>query len=429
MTRAAGKEVVVTGIGPVTPVGTGVEAFWDALKSGRSGVGPLTKFDPAPYASKVAAEVKDFDITRFLEARRARRLERFAQMAYAGASLALEDAGLKPSDPDPARVGIVIGSGIGGIPLYEEEHIKMLDRGPRFASPSLIAMMIPNSAAGCLAIEFGFTGPNECTVTACASSGNAIARSVDLIRNGAADIVLAGGAEACISPLSLASFCSARALTTRNDDPEAASRPFDKDRDGFVFGEAATVLVLESEDSAKERGAKVLGRILGYGLSADAFHVVMPHPDGAGATASMNAALKDADLSANDVGYINAHGTSTPLGDAAETKAIHKVFGDSPPPVSSTKSMTGHLIGAAGATEAAACILALRDQLLPPTINYETPDPDCDLDVVPNEARTHNFEIAMSNSFGFGGQNVSLLFGPAGTNRMRRGETDETTGQ
>lgn len=407
--RNSERDVVVTGIGPVTPVGIGVDTFWDALKSGRSGVGPLTKFDPSDYPSKVAAEVKDFDISQFLDPRRARRMDRFAQMAYAGASLALNHAGLQPSDPDPARVGIIIGSGIGGISLYEEEHIKMMDRGPRFASPSLIAMMIPNSAAGCLAIEFGFTGPNECTVTACASSGNAIARAMDIIRNGAADIVLAGGAESCISPLSLASFCSARALSTRNDEPERASRPFDKDRDGFVFGEAATILVLESAESARERGAKVLARILGYGLSADAFHVVMPHPDGAGATASMNAALKDAGISAGEVGYVNAHGTSTQLGDAAETKAIHKVFGDSPPPVSSTKSMTGHLIGAAGATEAAACVLALQDQLLPPTINYETPDPDCELDVVPNTARPQEFDVAMSNSFGFGGQNASLL--------------------
>jgi len=407
------RQVAITGIGPVTPVGIGIDAFWDALKNGRSGVGPLTKFDPAPFQSQIAAEVNDFDISNFLDPKRARRMERFSQMAFAAASLALADAGLKPSDPDPARVGIVIGSGIGGIPLYEQEHIKMLEKGPRYVSPSLIAMMIPNAAAGAIAIELGFTGPNECTVTACASSGNAIGRAVDLIRSGAADIVLAGGSEACISPLSLASFCSSRALSTRNDDPERASRPFDKDRDGFVFGEAATVLVLESMDLARARGARLHGEILGYGLSADAFHVVMPHPDGAGAAAAMTAALEDASLTPAEVGYINAHGTSTQLGDAAEIKAIHKIFGDQPPPVSSTKSMTGHLIGAAGATEAAACALAIEDQLLPPTINYETPDPACDVDVVPNEARSHVFDVAISNSFGFGGQNASILVGKA----------------
>ncbi|MGI8427086.1 MAG: beta-ketoacyl-ACP synthase II [Actinomycetota bacterium] len=409
MSNGDRHKAVVTGIGPVTPVGIGVDAFWDSLKDGRSGVGPLTKFDTADYPSKVAAEVKDFDIVNFLDPKRARRMERFSQMAFAGAKLALEHAALDPSEPDPARVGVVIGSGIGGIALYEEEHIKMLASGPRYASPSLIAMMIPNAAAGAIAIEMGFTGPNECTVTACASSGNAIARAVDLIRSGAADIVLAGGAEACISPLSLASFCSARALSTRNDEPEKASRPFDKDRDGFVFGEASTVLVLESEESAKGRGAKVLAEVLGYGLSADAFHVVMPHPDGAGAAASMKTALADAGVTTAEVGYINAHGTSTQLGDASEVKAIKKIFSDSPPPTSSTKSMTGHLIGAAGATEAAACVLALNDQLLPPTINYETPDPKCDLDVVPNKARAHKFDVAVSNSFGFGGQNVSLV--------------------
>lgn len=284
----------------------------------------------------------------------------------------------------------------------------MMQRGPRFVSPSLIAMMIPNAAAGAIAIELGYTGPNECTVTACASSGHAIARATDLIRSGAADTVLAGGAEAALTPLSLASFCSAKALSRRNQEPERASRPFDADRDGFVFGEGATVLVLEDWDTARARGARVLAEVLGYGLSADAHHMIAPHPEGAGAQAAMTSALADSRLMTTDIGYINAHGTSTRAGDIAETKAIKKVFGVDPPPTSSTKSMTGHLLGAAGATEVAATALALANGMLPPTINHETPDPECDLDVVPNAARSHRFHAALSNSFGFGGHNASI---------------------
>lgn len=405
------RRVAVTGLGPLTPVGTGVEEFWSALLDGRGAAGPITRFDASEHTSRIGAQIEEFDVGRYLEPRRSRRMERFARMAYAATTLAMEDARLKPSDPDPARVGIVVGTGIGGISLWEEEHAKMLKRGPRFVSPSLVAMMIPNSAAGQLAIELGFTGPNECTVTACAASGHALARAIDYIRWGAADIVLAGGAESCITPLCLASFCSARALSTRNEEPERASRPFDADRDGFVLGEGATMLVLEEMEVARGRGATVLGEILGYGLSSDAYHIVAPHPDGAGAAAAMTAALADAQLSAAEVGYINAHATSTPLGDASEAKAIHKVFGSDRPPTSSTKSMTGHLLGAAGATEAAATILALRDQVLPPTINYENPDPECDLDVVPNRSRPHTFDVGVSNSFGFGGHNVSIVFG------------------
>ena len=403
--------IAVTGIGPVTPIGTGVEDFWAALVAGKSGTGPITRFDATDFKSRVAAEIHDFEITDYLPAKNARRLDRFAQLAYAAATLALADAGMKPSDPDPARVGMVIGSGIGGIGLWEEEHTKMLKRGPRFVSPSLIAMMIPNAAAGSLAIEFGFTGPNECTVTACASSGHAIARAMEYIRTRAADVVLVGGAESCISPMSVASFCSARALTTRNDDPEHASRPFDRDRDGFVIGEAATVLVFEAMEHACNRGARILAEAIGYGLSSDAYHVVAPHPDGAGASAAMTAALADAQIAPGEVGYINAHATSTELGDASEAKAVRKVFGSQPPPTSATKSMTGHLLGAAGATEAAASILAMLREKLLPTINYENPDPDCDLDVVPNRARDAHVDIVMSNSFGFGGHNVSVLFG------------------
>jgi 3-oxoacyl-[acyl-carrier-protein] synthase II len=405
------RRIAVTGIGPVTPIGTGVEDFWAAMVAGRSGAGPITRFDATDFKSKVAAEINGFEITDYLPAKNARRLDRFSQLAYAAATLALADAGMKPSDPDPARVGMVIGSGIGGIGLWEEEHTAMLKRGPRFVSPSLIAMMIPNAAAGSLAIEFGFTGPNECTVTACASSGHAIARAMDYIRSGAADVVLVGGAESCISPMSVASFCSARALTTRNDDPEHASRPFDRDRDGFVIGEAATVLVFEAMEHARNRGARILAEAIGYGLSSDAYHVVAPHPDGAGASAAMTAALADAQIAPGEVGYINAHATSTELGDASEAKAVRKVFGSQPPPTSATKSMTGHLLGAAGATEAAASILAMLREKLPPTINYENPDPECDLDVVPNQARSAHVDVVMSNSFGFGGHNVSVLFG------------------
>jgi 3-oxoacyl-[acyl-carrier-protein] synthase II len=403
------RRVAVTGIGPVTPIGTGVEEFWGSLMAGRSGIGPLTRFDISEYPSKIAAEIRDFDITRFLEPRRARRFERFTQFAYAASVLAMEDAGLKPIDLDPTRVGVVVGSGIGGISLYEEEHTGMLKRGPRFVSPALIAMMIPNAAAGSIAIELGFTGPNECPVTACAASGHAIARSVDLIRRGAADVVLAGGTEACISPLAVASFCSARALSTRNDDPPAACRPFDATRDGFVIGEGSTMLVLEAMEVAEARGARVLAEILGCGLSADAHNIIASHPEGLGAAAAMTAALSDAEVAASEVGYINAHATATPVGDASETKGVKKVFGNQAPPVSSTKSMTGHLLGAAGATEAAVAILALNHQTLPPTINYEHPDPECDLDVVPNHARPAKVEVAMSNSFGFGGQNASIV--------------------
>ncbi|MEA2590481.1 MAG: 3-oxoacyl-[acyl-carrier-protein] synthase [Actinomycetota bacterium] len=405
------RRIAVTGIGPVTPIGTGVEDFWAAMVAGKSGAGPITRFDATDFKSKVAAEINGFEITDYLPAKNARRLDRFSQLAYAAATLALADARMKPSDPDPTRVGMVIGSGIGGIGLWEEEHTAMLKRGPRFVSPSLIAMMIPNAAAGSLAIEFGFTGPNECTVTACASSGHAIARAMDYIRSGAADVVLVGGAESCISPMSVASFCSARALTTRNDDPEHASRPFDRDRDGFVIGEAATVLVFEAMEHARNRGARILAEAIGYGLSSDAYHVVAPHPDGAGASAAMTAALADAQLAPGEVGYINAHATSTELGDASEAKAVRKVFGSQPPPTSATKSMTGHLLGAAGATEAAAAILAMLRGKLPPTINYENPDPECDLDVVPNKARDAKVDVVMSNSFGFGGHNVSVLFG------------------
>ena len=407
------RRIAVTGIGPVTPIGIGIDAFWSSVLEGRSGAGPITCFDPEGYSVRFAAEVTDFEIGDFLEPRRARRMERFTQMAYAATKLALESAGLDPKDPDPERVGVVIGTGIGGLLIIEQQHQVLMEKGPRSVIPDLVPRLMANAAAGSVAIEFGFQGPNECSVSACASSGHAIARSVDLIRSGAADIVVSGGSESCITPLAVGAFASARALSRRNDDPQAASRPFDADRDGFIIAEGATVLILEAMDIAEARGATILAEVLGYGLTADASHLVMPHPEGTGAATAMTIALKDSEITANDVGYISAHGTSTPLGDAAETMAVRKVFGDSPPPTSSTKSMTGHLLGAAGSTAMAATIQGLIHQTLPPTINYETPDPKCDLDVVPNKPREEKFDYAITNAFGFGGHNVSIVVGKA----------------
>jgi 3-oxoacyl-[acyl-carrier-protein] synthase II len=401
--------VAITGLGPVTPIGIGVGEFWDSLKAGKSGAGKLERFPAEGYTSQVSAEVRDFNPGDFMTPKQERRFQTFTQFAFAAATLALADAALEPSNADPARTGIVVGTGIGGIAFFEAEHKVLLEKGPRRVSPELVGGMIPNAASGSLAIEFGFMGPNECTVTACASGGHAIARACELIRTGQADVMLAGGSEAAITPLAVASFCSARALTKRNDEPEKASRPFDAERDGFVVGEGACVLVLERWDLAVARGARIRGEILGYGLSADAYHMVAPHPEGAGAAAAMTSALSQAGVTSDEVGYINAHATSTNLGDAAEAAAIKKIFGNNPPPTSGTKSMTGHMIGAAGSTELAATILAIEDQILPPTINYEFPDPACDIDVVPNEARPHRFELGMSNSFGFGGHNVSIL--------------------
>lgn len=405
--------IAITGIGPVTPIGIGVEPFWASLTAGKSGVRKLERFPAEDYPSQVSAEVRDFEASDHLSPKQERKFELFTQFAYVASELAMEDAGFRPAEADPTRTGLVIGTGIGGISFMEQEHKTLIEKGPRRVSPGLVAGMIPNAASGSLAIEFGFTGPNECTVTACASGGHAIARACDLIRTGAADVMLAGGTEAAISPLAVASFCTARALTKRNDDPQGASRPFDAERDGFVIGEGACMLVLERWEVAKARGARIRGEILGYGLSADAHHMVAPHPEGAGAAAAMTGALASADLAADEVGYINAHATSTPLGDAAEARAIRKVFGNDAPPASATKSMTGHLVGAAGAVEVAVSLMALQTQVLPPTINYENPDPECDIDVVPNEARPHDFEVALTNSFGFGGHNVSIALSHA----------------
>lgn len=410
MTDGVRRRVVITGIGPVTPVGIGVDAFWQALAEGRSGAGKLDAFDASEYSSRVAAQVHDFRPEEHIERADVRRMERVAQFAVAAARLALDDAGIDLASSDPARVGAVIGTGIGGIGAFEAQARVLVERGPGRVSPHLVALMIPNMAAGQVAMRLGITGPNDCTVTACAASGHAVARAIDLLRGGRADVVLAGGTEAAITPLTVAGFCAARALSTRNDDPEGASRPFDAGRDGFVIGEGATVLVLEDLETACARGARVYAEVAGYGLSADAYHETAPHPDGAGGAAAMRAALSDAGVDPYAVAYVNAHGTSTRIGDVAETVAIRAVFGAHADTlaVSSTKSMTGHLLGAAGATEVAATALAIARSLLPPTINLEEPDPGCDLDYVPGTARPADVPAALSNSFGFGGQNAVI---------------------
>lgn len=404
------RRVVVTGIGPVTPVGIGVETFWRALTSGVSGVGKLEGFDVTSFPSRIAAQVHDFRPDDYLEGPEIRRMARFAQLAVAAAKLGLADAGLDLDACDRDRVGCVIGSGIGGIGAFEEQAHVLAERGPGRISPHLVAMMIPNMASAQIAMRLGITGPNDCTVTACAASGHAIARAVDLIRSGSADVVIAGGAEAAITPLTLAGFCATRALSTRNDDPTTASRPFDASRDGFVIGEGATVLVLESEQHARERGARIYAEIAGYGLSSDAYHETAPHPEGAGGASAMRSALVDAGLGPADIDHVNAHGTSTQLGDIAETKAIRSVFGVHADGIAvcSTKSMTGHLIGAAGATEAAATALAIARGIVPPTINLDEPDPLCGLDHVSGAARTTPVRAALSNSFGFGGHNATI---------------------
>lgn len=403
------RRVVITGLGPVTPVGTGVEDFWTSLREGRSGVGPLSSFDASQLPVRIAGEV-DLDESH-LDPKQARRMERFSQFAVIGTKLALRDADLDPQDVDPSRVGVVIGTGLGGLKRAEDEHNVMLRHGWRRLHPAVVPMMMANAAPAAIALAFGFQGPNETIATACASSGHAIARSVDLIRLGRADVVVSGGTEALISPLVVGAFCAARVLSTRNAEPELASRPFDSGRDGFVLAEGAAVVILENLQTALSRGAPILAEVLGYGLSEDAYNWTAPHPDGLGAVACITEALDDADVSPTEVDYVNAHATSTRVGDIAEVRALKKIFGDDPPPTSAIKSMTGHLIGAAGATEAAATVLAITRGELPPTINFENDDPECDIDVVPNQARPSSVEVAISNTFGFGGHNACLVLG------------------
>ena len=407
------RRVVVTGMGAVTPVGNSLEEYWQALLHGKSGAGSITRFPTEGFSTTIAAEVKGFDPTQRINAKEARRMDLFIQYAVYAASEAIEDADLRVDGMDPTRVGVIVGSGIGGISTLEAQYKVLKERGPGRVSPFMIPMLISDMAAGMISIIFGLKGPNYCTVSACASAAHALGDAVSVLRNGHADVVLTGGAEASLTELAMAGFCAARALSTRNDDPEHASRPFDKDRDGFVCGEGAGILVLETLDHAIARGARIYAEVLGFGYSADAYHITAPPENGEGMARCMENALLDAEMPKERVGYINAHGTSTEVGDAAETAGIKNVFGEHAYrlAVSSTKSMTGHLLGAAGAVESIATILALHHGVLPPTINLSTPDPACDLDYVPNSPREKRVDVAMSNSFGFGGHNASLVFG------------------
>jgi len=405
------NRVVVTGLGPVTPIGVGIEPYWDALANGRSGVGPITLFDASFHSTKIAAEVKNFDPADYMEPSEARRMDRFVQLAVAAAKIAVADAQLVIDEGNRNRVGVLVGSGIGGCNTWETQHKVLLEKGPGRVSPFFVPMLIADMGSGQISILLGARGPNLAVVTACATGTHAIGDAYNIIRRGEADVMLAGGAEAAICPLATAGFCSAKAMSTRNDDPERASRPFDAERDGFVMGEGAGVVVLESLEYAQARGAKIYAEMIGYGMSGDGYHITAPAPDGEGAVRCMNSAIANAQIKAEDVDYVNTHGTSTDLGDKYETAAIKTVFGEHAykMPVSSTKSMMGHLLGAAGAVEAIACMLAMGRGLIPPTINYEFPDPDCDLDYVPNKARKADLKITLSNSFGFGGHNASII--------------------
>ena len=404
------RRVVITGLGLVTPVGLTVEETWTNLLAGKSGAAPITKFDPSRLQVRFACEVKGFDPLSCLERKEAKRMDLFTQFAMAAAQEAVAQAGLEGKFPSPERTGVVIGSGIGGIATFEEQCLIYLQKGPDRVSPFFVPMYIPDIASGHVSIRYGLKGPNFCTVSACASSAHAIGESYELIKSGAADCMVTGGAEAAITGMSIAGFQNMKALSTRNDSPETASRPFDEGRDGFVLGDGGAVLVLESLEHAAARGATILGEVAGYGMSADANHITAPAPDGDGARRAMLACLKDGGIAATDVGYVNAHGTSTPLGDIAETRAVKAVFGDHARKLvfASTKSMTGHLLGGAGALEFVASLLVVRTGKIPPTINQFTPDPECDLDCAPNRMIEHEVDTALSNSFGFGGHNVTL---------------------
>ncbi len=404
------RRVVVTGLGLVTPVGTDVESTWSALLAGTPGAAPITKFDPKDQSVRFACEVKGFDPLRYIDRKEARRYDLFAQFALAAAHQAVSQAGLEGRFPDPERTGVVIGSGIGGMQTYEENCKVFLTKGPDRVSPFFVPMFIPDIAAGLVSIRYGLKGPNFATVSACASSAHAIGESYNLIRNGTADAMVTGGAEAAITGLTVAAFANMKALSTRNDSPETASRPFDADRDGFVLGDGGAMIVLESLEHAERRGARILGEVLGYGLSADAYHITSPAEHGEGAQRAMRACLADGRIDPKDVGYINAHGTSTEQGDIAETEAVKAVFGEQAGKLvfGSTKSMTGHLLGAAGALEFGVALLSATCGVIPPTINQFTPDPRCDLDCAPNRKVDRRVDVALSNSFGFGGHNVTL---------------------
>lgn len=406
------RRVVVAGLGAVTPIGNTVPTMWEALLAGRSGVGAIRAFDAAAFESQIAAEVKTFEPGLYLSPKEIKRSERFVQFAIAASKQAVADANLQIDHEDPFRYGAIIGSGMGSMHLIEEQHNVFLAKGPKKLTPFMIPMLICNMAPGHVAMDLGFKGPNFCTTTACASGAHGVGEAFRLIQHGQADVMLGGGTESCITPMAVGGFCALMALSRRNSEPTAASRPFDKERDGFVIGEGAGVLLLEELEHAKKRGAKIYAEMVGYGLTADAFHMTAPDPEGNGAAKAMALALEDAHLRPEQVTYINAHGTSTELNDKIETLAINKTFGASAKQVaiSSTKSMMGHLIGAAGGVEAVVSVLAIQNGVMPPTINYQHPDPDCDLDYIPNHARNAPVEVALSNSLGFGGHNATLIF-------------------
>jgi len=404
------RNVVITGLGAVTPIGNTAPVFWQALCAGRSGIATITRFDASRIPTRIAGEVKDFKPEPFMDPKEARRADLFVQYAAAAAQEAIQDAGLDRTPPQADRAGAIIGTGIGGISTLEAQHRNMLEKGPSRISPFFIPMMIANMASGFVSIRWNLKGPNLATVSACSSGANAIGDAMDAIRENKADVMVCGGAEATLTELCFAGFSSMKAMSTRNEEPTRASRPFDRDRDGFVMGEGAGIVILEEEAYARKRGARIYARLVGYGLTADAYHITAPDPEGDGAARAMAAALADGGLRPEDVSYINAHGTSTPLNDKTETAAVKTVFGAHARRLAlgSTKSMTGHLLGAAGGIELVATVYAVREGILPPTINYEHPDPECDLDCVPNEARRATIQAALSNSLGFGGHNVTL---------------------
>ncbi len=406
------KRVVVTGLGAVTPVGNDVPALWASLLAGRSGVARISTFDPSALNSQIAAEVKGFDPALYLNPKEIKRTERFSQFAVAASKQAVKDSGFDVSQGDPFRAGVIIGCGMGSMRLIEQEHTVLSTKGPGKLSPFMIPMLIANMGSGQTAISLGFKGPNFCTTTACASGAHGVGEAFRAVQRGEVDAMIGGGTESCITPLSVGGFCALQALSRRNSDPAKASRPFDKERDGFVIGEGAGVMLLEELEHAKRRGAKIYAEIVGYGMTADAFHMTAPDERGEGAAHAMSRALEDAGLRVEDVTYINAHGTSTALNDKIETLAIKKTFKASAKTVaiSSTKSMTGHLIGGAGGVEAVISVLAIKEGVMPPTINYEHPDPDCDLDYIPNTPRKAKVNVVLSNSLGFGGHNATVVF-------------------
>jgi 3-oxoacyl-[acyl-carrier-protein] synthase II len=407
---SAKRRVVITGLGVISPVGNNLNDFWTSLLDGKSGVGILAAFDSAKFDSHIAAEVKNFNPDAVLNSKQLRRMDRFVQFGVCAAKMAFDDSGIDITKEDANRMGVLVGSGIGGLHTIEEQCEIYLTKGPSRLSPFLIPMLIVNMASGQISIILGLKGPNSCVATACASGTHAIGDAFKIIQRGDADVMVTGGAEGCITPVGFGGFCALKALSTRNDDPLHASRPFDKNRDGFVMGEGAGILVIEELERAKARGAKIYCELIGYGMTGDAYHMTAPDPTGDGAAACITACVKDAGIALEEVGYINAHGTSTKYNDEIETKAIKKVFGKHAYKlaVSSTKSVTGHLLGAAGGVEAIACAMALKHDILPPTINYETPDPECDLDYVPNKPRKIKVNIALSNSLGFGGHNTTI---------------------